>query len=158
MNDMSANKNEFILGFCMSPAPITTDIFIRTPEDGYMVCEQQAGYGQEAFTVLCLNTRNRLIAGGIVTIGIIDSTLTHAREVFRKAILCQASAVVLVHNHPSSDTTPSPQDIKLTKQLIQAGQVIGIKVLDHIIIGTRTTNSPKGYTSCREMGVVEFDS
>ena len=151
-------KNEFVLGLCMSPAPENTDIYVRTPEDGYRVCEAQAGYGQEAFTVLCLNTRNRLIAGGIVTVGIIDSTLTHAREIFRKAIQCQASAIVLVHNHPSSDTTPSAEDIKVTKQLVQAGQVIGIKVLDHIIIGARTPDSPRGFTSFREMSVVVFDA
>lgn len=151
-------KSEFILGLCMSPAPAITDIHVRTPEDGYRVCEAQAGYGQEAFTVLCLNTRNRLIAGGIVTVGIIDSTLTHAREIFRHAIQCQASAIVLVHNHPSSDTTPSAEDINMTKQLIQAGHVIGIKVMDHIIIGARTPDSPRGFTSFRELGVVSFDA
>lgn len=149
-------KNEFILGFCMSPAPQTTDTFIRTPEDCYRVCEQQAGYGQEAFTVLCLNARNRLIAGGIITIGIIDSTLTHAREVFRKAIECRASSVILVHNHPSADTTPSAEDIRLTRQMVQAGEVIGIKVLDHVIIGMPQPEHSRGYTSCREIGVVEF--
>jgi len=151
-------KSEFFLGFCMQPAPEITDVFVRTPEDCYRACEEQASYGQEAFTVLCLNSRNRLIAGGIITIGIIDSTLTHAREIFRKAILCQASAVVLVHNHPSAETTPSAEDIKLTRQIIQAGQVIGIKVLDHIIIGTRKPDHPRGFTSCREMGVVQFDT
>ena len=149
-------KNEFYLGFCMTPAPATTDLYVRTPEDCYRACEEQAGYGQEAFTVLCLNTRNRLIAGGIVSIGIIDSCLTHAREIFRKAIECQACAVVLVHNHPSSETSPSQEDIKLTRQLVQAGQVIGIKVLDHVIIGKKTDAS-KGYLSLRESGVVSFD-
>ena len=142
----------------MSPAPETTDVYVRTPEDCFKACEEQAGYGQEAFTVLCLNTKHRLIAGGIITIGIIDSTLVHAREVFRKAISSQASSVVLVHNHPSADTTPSAEDVKLTKQLIQAGKVIGIKVLDHIIIGTRKPEFPRGYTSFRESGVVEFDA
>lgn len=149
-------KNEFFLGFCMSPAPLTTDMYVRTPEDCYRVCEEQASYGQEAFTVLCLNTRNRLIAGGIVTIGTVDSTLTHAREIFRKAIECQATVVVLCHNHPSGDSSPSAEDVKLTRQLIQAGQIIGIKVLDHIIIGKKS-NSGKGYTSFRESSLVEFD-
>jgi DNA repair protein RadC len=148
--------NDFYLGFCMSPAPLTTDIYVRTPEDCHRVCEEQAGYGQEAFTVLCLNTRNRLIAGGIVTIGLVDSTLTHAREVFKKAIECQASALVLCHNHPSGDSTPSAEDIKLTKQLIQAGQIIGIKVLDHVIVSNKS-DSGRGFTSLRESGVVTFD-
>ena len=151
-------RNEFFLGFCMQPAPTVTDVYVRTPEDCYRTCEAQAGYGQEAFTVLCLNTRNRLIAGGIISIGIIDATLVHCREVFRKAIECRASAVVLIHNHPSGETTPSAEDIKLTKQLIQAGQVIGIKVLDHVIIGLRRPEYLRAFTSIRENGLSEFDT
>ena len=149
-------RSEFFLGFCMQSAPETTDVYVKTAEDCYRACEEQAGYGQEAFTVLCLNARNRLIAGGIITIGIIDSTLVHAREVYRKAIQCQASAVVLVHNHPSSDTTPSAEDITLTKKLIEAGKVIGIKVLDHVIIGKATPDNPRAFTSLRQSGLVEF--
>jgi len=149
-------KNEFLLGFSMQAAPETTDVYVRTPADCYKACEEQAAYGQEAFTVLCLNARNRLIAGGIISIGIVDSTLVHPREVFRKAIECQASAVVLVHNHPSSDTTPSAEDVRLTKQMIQAGQVIGIKVLDHVIVGKPQPETQKCYTSFRESGLVEF--
>jgi len=151
-------KNEFLLGFCMASAPLTTDVYVRNPEDCYRACEEQARYGQEAFTVLCLNSHNRLIAGGIVTIGIIDSTLFHPREIFRKAIECQASAIVLVHNHPSGNPTPSAEDMKLTKQLVQAGQVIGIKVLDHVVIGIPQPEHSKGYTSLKESGLVEFDA
>ena len=150
-------RSEFFLGFCMQPAPEPTDMYVRTPEDCYRACEEQAGYGQEAFTVLCLNARNRVIAGGIITIGIIDSTLAHAREVFRKAIQCQASAVVLVHNHPSSDTTPSAEDLRLTTKMIEAGKVIGIKVLDHVIIGSPTTDNPRAFTSLRQSGLAEFE-
>ncbi len=150
-------RSEFFLGFCMQAAPETTDVFVRTPEDCWKACEEQAGYAQEAFTVLCLNTRNRLIAGGIITIGIIDSSLVHPREVFRKAIECQASAIILAHNHPSSDVSPSAEDVRITRQLVQAGQVIGIKVLDHVVIGKKTETS-KGYMSFREAGLVEFEA
>ena len=150
-------RSDFYLGFCMQPAPEVTDVYVRTPEDCHKVCEEQAGYGQETFTVLCLNTRNRLIAGGIISIGIADSTLVHAREVFRKAIETGAVAIVLAHNHPSGDPTPSAEDVKLTRQLIQAGQVIGIKVLDHVIIGRANPGSNRGFQSLRESGVVEFD-
>lgn len=149
-------RNEFCLGFVMSPAPAGTDIFVRTPADASKVCEEQASYGQEAFTVLCLNARNRLIAGGIISIGIQDSSLVHPREVFRKAITTEANAVVLLHNHPSGDPTPSAEDIRLTRQLIEAGKIIGIKVLDHVILG-RMTETQKGYCSMREAGVVEFE-
>jgi len=150
-------RSDFFLGFCMQPAPETTDVFVRTPEDCYRTCEEQSGYGQEAFTVLCLNTRNRLIAGGIISIGIADSTLVHSREVFRKAIEVGAAAIILAHNHPSGDPSPSTEDVKLTKQLIQAGQVIGIKVLDHVIIGRRSPGMLRGFQSLRESGVVVFD-
>ena len=150
-------RSDFFLGFCMQPAPETTDVYVRTPEDCYKTCEEQSGYGQEAFTVLCLNTRNRLIAGGIISIGIQDSTLVHSREVFRKAIEVGAAAIILAHNHPSGDPSPSTEDVKLTKQLIQAGQVIGIKVLDHVIIGRRSPGMLRGFQSLRESGVVVFD-
>lgn len=149
-------RNDFCLGFVMSPAPALTDAFIRTPEDARKVCEEQAGYGQECFTVLCLNARNRLIAGGIISIGIQDSALVHSREVFRKAIQSEACAIVVTHNHPTGDPTPSAEDVKLTKQLIEAGKIIGIKVLDHVILG-RMTETQKGYCSMREAGVVEFE-
>ena len=151
-------RNEFFLGFCMQPAPGVTDVYVRTPEDCDKACEEQAGYGQEAFTVLCLNARNRLIAGGIISIGVIDSTLVHAREVFRKAIECRASAVILCHNHPSGETTPSAEDVRMTKQMIHAGQIVGIKVLDHVIIGTRRPEYLKPFTSFREAGLAEFEA
>ena len=151
-------RSDFFLGFCMQPAPDTTDVYVRTPEDCYRTCEEQAGYGQEAFTVLCLNTRNRLIAGGMISIGIADSTLVHAREVFRKAIEVGAASIILAHNHPSGDSTPSAEDVSLTEQMVQTGQVIGIKVLDHVVIGKRLPGVIRPFTSFREAGLVEFDS
>ncbi len=150
-------RSDFFLGFCMQPAPETTDVYVRTPADAYKTCEEQAGYGQEAFTVLCLNTRNRLIAGGMISIGIADTTLVHPREVFRKAIEVGAAAIVMAHNHPSGDSTPSAEDVKLTRQMIQSGQIVGIKVLDHVVIGRAQVGTTKPFTSFRESGLVEFD-
>ncbi len=151
-------RSDFFLGFCMQPAPNTTDVYVRTPEDCYKTCEEQSGYGQEAFTVLCLNTRNRLIAGGIISIGIADATLVHPREVFRKAIEIGAAAIILAHNHPSGDPTPSAEDVRITRQLVQTGQVIGIKVLDHVVIGRSRPDSQRPFTSFREAGLVEFET
>lgn len=151
-------RSDFFLGFCMQPAPETTDVYVRTPEDCYKACEEQAGYGQEAFTVLCLNARNRLIAGGIISIGIADSTLVHSREIFRKAIEVGAAAIVMAHNHPSGDSTPSAEDVRLTRQMVQTGQIIGIKVLDHVVLGRARPESPRPFTSFRESGLVEFDA
>jgi len=84
--------------------------------------------------------------------GTIDTLLVHAREVFRHAIAANASAIVLAHNHPSGDPTPSEADIKVTRDLIRAGQLLKIDVLDHVILGRRTEERSKDYASLRELG------
>jgi DNA repair protein RadC len=89
----------------------------------------------EVFAILCLSTKHRVIAYHEVSRGTLDSTLVHPREVFKAAILANAAAIVLTHNHPSGDPTPSPDDVVLTQRLVQAGQILGIDVVDHVIIG-----------------------
>ncbi len=89
----------------------------------------------ECFVVLFLNTRRRVKGHQLVTIGTMDTLLVHPREVFRVAVVASAAAVVLAHNHPSGDPTPSEADIKVTRDLIRAGQLLKIEVLDHVIIG-----------------------
>jgi len=89
----------------------------------------------ECFAVLMLNTRRRVKGHQFVSIGTMDTLLIHPREVFRAAIIAGAAALVLMHNHPSGDATPSEADIKVTRDLIRAGQLIKLEVLDHIIIG-----------------------
>ena len=106
----------------------------------------------EQFRVAMLNTRRRLIGLETISQGTLDTILVHPREVFKKAIAANASAVVLVHNHPSGDPTPSEADIKVTRDLIRAGQLLKIEVLDHVIIGRRTTERQKDYASLRELG------
>ncbi len=106
----------------------------------------------ETFYVLLLNTRRRLISSEKISDGILDSILVHPREVFKAAIASNASAVVLVHNHPSGDPTPSEADIKVTRDLIRAGQLLKIDVLDHIVIGKATAERQKDYVSLRELG------
>jgi DNA repair protein RadC len=106
----------------------------------------------ETLQVLLLNTRRRLIRVEEVTDGTIDTRLVHAREVFRHAIAANASAIVLAHNHPSGDPTPSEADIKVTRDLIRAGQLLKIEVLDHIVIGRATEGRAKDYSSLRELG------
>ncbi len=149
-------KNDFTLELDFGKAPLDAGVYVRTPEDAWGVCRETDSYGTEAFTVMCLNSRNRLIAGGIISSGIVDSTLVHPREVFRKAIAAGASGVILSHNHPSGDPAPSAEDIRITRQLIQAGQIIGINVLDHVIIGRKTEDRLKPWLSMREAGLVEF--
>lgn len=89
----------------------------------------------ECLVVLFLNTRRRVKGHQLVTLGTMDTLLVHPREVFRVAVISSAAAVVLIHNHPSGDPTPSEADIKVTRDLIRAGQLLKIEVLDHIIIG-----------------------
>ena len=102
----------------------------------------------ECFVVLLLNTRRRVKGHQLVTTGTLDSTLVHPREVFRAAIVSSASAVVLMHHHPSGDPTPSDADIQVTRQLVRAGEVINIKVLDHVIMGNSTQSSLKELGCC----------
>lgn len=106
----------------------------------------------ETLQVLLLNTRHRLIRVDEITDGTIDTLLVHPREVFRGAIAANAAAVVLAHNHPSGDPAPSEADIKVTRDLIRAGQLLKIDVLDHIIIGRPTPERSKDYSSLRELG------
>jgi DNA repair protein RadC len=90
---------------------------------------------QEEFHALLLNTQHRIIRDVLVTRGILDASLIHPREVFRAAIVESAAGVVLVHNHPSGDPTPSQEDRAVTRQLVSAGAAVGIPVLDHVIVG-----------------------
>jgi len=105
----------------------------------------------ETLQVLLLNTRRRLIRVEPITNGTIDTLLVHPREVFKAAIAANASAVVLAHNHPSGDPTPSEADIKVTRDLIRAGQLLKIDVIDHVILG-RAAAGRKDYASLRELG------
>jgi DNA repair protein RadC len=90
---------------------------------------------QEEFHVLLLNTRHRVVREVAVTRGILDASLIHPREVFRTVIVEGAAGIILVHNHPSGDPTPSPEDRAITRQLSEAGRALGIPVLDHVVIG-----------------------
>jgi DNA repair protein RadC len=106
----------------------------------------------ERMIALLVNTRRRLIAAHPLSQGTLDTLLVHPREVFRPAITRRASAVILAHNHPSGDPSPSEADIRVTRDLIRAGQLLKIEVLDHVILGQRTTDRPKDFSSLRELG------
>ena len=106
----------------------------------------------EEFQVLLLNTRKRLIRADVISQGLLDTILVHPRDVFKLAIAANASAIILVHNHPSGDPMPSDADVKVTRDLIRAGQLLKIEVVDHIVIGTATKDRAKDYASLRELG------
>lgn len=100
--------------------------------------QQQPGHDQERFVVACLNVKNRVQSVVPVTVGTLDASLVHPREVFRPAIVQGASSVILSHNHPSGDPTPSHEDHVVTRRLTECGELLGIQVLDHIVHGDGT--------------------
>ncbi len=106
----------------------------------------------ERLQIFLLNVRRRLIRRERLAQGTQDTLLVNPREVFRSAILADAAAIVLAHNHPSGDPTPSEADIKVTRDLIRAGQLLKIEVLDHVIMGQKTQERAQDYISLRELG------
>ncbi len=114
--------------------------------------EENRAYELEHLQVVMLNTRRKLIRVEMISQGTRDMILVHPREVFRSAISAGAAAIVLVHNHPSRDPTPSEADIKVTRDLIRAGQLLKIEVLDHVILGLPTAERAKDYVSLLELG------
>ena len=106
----------------------------------------------ENFMVVLLNVRQRVIGLEVVSNGALNQLLVHARETFKPAILLGAHAIVLAHNHPSGDPTPSESDIRITRDLVRAGQTLRIEVLDHIIIGRKNDECPDGFMSLRRLG------
>ena len=122
---------------------------VQTPEEAYKSMQSKLrGKKKEHFYILCLNTRGRVNDTRQVSIGNLDSSIVHPREVFKDAISTYASTVIFVHNHPSGDLEPSAEDINLTKRLVEAGELLGIPVLDHIIV------SDKGYTSLKSRNLI----
>lgn len=103
---------------------------------------------QEHFLVFYLNARGCAIARQVVSIGIVNATMVHPREVFYPAILHNAASIIVAHNHPSGDSEPSDQDVATTAALVKAGALLGIEVLDHVIV------AESGYTSLREAGLI----
>ena len=127
-------------------------VVCRTPAEVHRFLQDTTQLAQEAFTVLTLNTKYHVLDRHLVTLGIVDASLVHPREVFRPALLDGATAIVLSHNHPSGDPTPSAEDVRITRQMVEAGRVLGIEVLDHVVLG----RGERPFCSLREAGLVAF--
>ncbi|MGM8213000.1 RadC family protein [Virgibacillus sp. W0430] len=122
---------------------------IRSPEDGAdYVMEEMRNLNQEHFVVLFLNTKNQIVHRQTIFIGSLNASIVHPREVFREAVKRSAASIICAHNHPSGDPSPSQEDIHVTKRLVQAGKMIGIELLDHLIIGN------KRFVSLKEKGYI----
>lgn len=121
---------------------------VASPEEAYWLLHDMVDLRKEHFRALYLDARRRLLQSETVSIGTLTSSLVHPREVFQPAITHSAAAVVVAHNHPSGDPEPSPEDLALTRRLRQAGEILGIEVLDHLVIGNRR------FVSLKERGVL----
>ena len=123
----------------------------RSPEDAYKAIttilnvQEEA---QEVFGILILNTKNKIVAVHEISRGALNTSIVHPREVFKPAVLHNAAAIICFHNHPSGDPKPSREDIEITKRLVEAGKIMGIEILDHIIVGDDR------YISLKERGVM----
>jgi DNA repair protein RadC len=124
---------------------IKTDKSIRNPEDAYAIFRKISRKKQEYFTVLTLDSAHVPLKFHIVTIGTLNKTLVHPREIFRPALFDNAAAVIVGHNHPSGLLTPSNEDSEITDSLTQAANILGIAFLDHIIVTKKGFSSLKGF-------------
>ncbi len=123
---------------------------IGTAEDVVRLCATQLrGLDREHFWALALSTKNRLLRMVEVSVGSLNASIVHPRELFKEAVRVSAASIVVVHNHPSGDPTPSGADLQLTRRLAKAGEVLGIELLDHVVIG-----DGGAHVSLRDMGVL----
>jgi DNA repair protein RadC len=122
---------------------------IRSPQDAYELMKEFLGdVDREHFVVLCLDTKNQPTCIQTVHIGSLNASLVHPREVLKSALLSNSASILVGHNHPSNVSTPSPEDIEVTERLKEAGKILGIDLMDHIII------CEDNFTSLKETGVV----
>jgi DNA repair protein RadC len=122
-------------------------LYLTGPEDvADMFMREMATLDREHFRAVLLNTKNRILGVRTISIGSLNASIVHAREVFKAAVAESASAIVLVHNHPSGLPEPSSEDIAVTGRLVEAGRILGIDILDHIVLGSQ------GFVSLKEAG------
>ena len=122
------------LGKRLYKEKVEKETFVTSPEDVVKEVDHIRENKKENFVVLCLDARNKLIYKETVSIGTLNANLVHPREVFEPAISNLAAQIILVHNHPSGDPEPSEDDLKITKRLVEAGRILGIEVVDHVVV------------------------
>lgn len=124
---------------CETPAE--RGVAVRGPDDLTALLRAVFPPDREAFVVVFLNARHETTGYNVVSVGSLNASIVHPREVFKVAILANAASVILAHNHPSGDPEPSEEDLSITKRLVQVGDLVGIGVLDHIVVGDRNVVS-----------------
>lgn len=135
----------------------SSNVSILEPMHVLRECRDIAGLAQECMVCITLNIKNKKISRHLISLGMVDSAPCHPRELFRPAITDGAVSIVIVHNHPSGDANPSAADLRMTKDLVEAGRILGIRVMDHVIVGGCSDPSGNpGIYSMRENGTVNF--
>jgi DNA repair protein RadC len=123
---------------------------VRSPEDGAKIASQFIGDDdREVFFVMSLNTKNRVVAVHRCHVGSLNASIVTPREVFKSAILNNSASIIVSHQHPSQNVDPSREDIEVTQRLVEAGKILGIEVLDHLIV-----NANSEYCSLKEKGYI----
>lgn len=128
--------------------PDDNEYYIKQPRDAYEYLKHISLFTEENLILLCLNTKNRIIHSRTISIGTINSSLVHPREIFAPAIKVHAASIIVAHNHPSGQADPSAEDISITTRLKECGKLIGIDLIDHVIIGDGK------YVSLKERGII----
>ncbi|WP_425806667.1 RadC family protein [Desulfitobacterium sp. Sab5] len=132
----------------VSADPMTRPV-INSPQDiAHLVMEEMRYLDREHFRIVSLSTKNHVLGISSISVGSLNSSLVHPRECFKEAIRRNSNAIILLHNHPSGDPTPSREDLDVTRRLADGGQILGIEVLDHVIIGDNR------YISLKERGIL----
>ena len=132
------------IGLRLAQKPSTDRVVIRTPAQAANYAMPILRYkSKEHFHIMLLDTKKQLIAFPLISVGTLNASIVHPREVFRTALEYAASTIILCHNHPSGDATPSEEDINITNRLIEAGRILSVEVIDHIIIGDNKYTSLK---------------
>lgn len=125
-----------------------TRVVVRSPRDvSTLVMEEMRFLDREQFRIVLLDAKNHVLGVRTVSVGSLSSSIVHPREIFKEAIAKSSAAIILVHNHPSGDPTPSREDVEVTRRLVEAGRLLGIEVLDHVVVGDNQ------YVSFKEKGI-----
>lgn len=125
-----------------------TRAVVRSPQDiSSLVMEEMRYLDREQFRIVLLDAKNHVLGVRIVSVGSLSSSIVHPREIFKEAIARSSAAIILVHNHPSGDPTPSQEDVEVTRRLVEAGRLLGIEVLDHVVVGDNR------FVSFKEKGI-----
>ena len=136
------------LGRRLAGSTANRPVITSPAEVAKLLMESMRHLDREHFKIVVLNTKNQVLATELISVGSLSSSIVHPREIFKGPLRRSAAAVVLCHNHPSGDPAPSPEDVEVTRRLIEAGRILGIEVLDHVIIGDNR------YASLRERGLM----